>query len=307
MCAAAIPKKRNVTLESKEKMSRGRSEEERRIRTIQKEQGRRAAGQMEREPGRRAARQAEKERSRRAERQMEKEQRRKIERRMKKRGYSRYPVRRRVLSPSNLLLAFIGFLFIFSFSVVLVLNLRTIYYFDIRYLQIEQTTGLTEETIRENYDALIDYNLITKHVRELEFPDFPMSEHGRIHFAEVKNIFVMIQILCMVSGVLLLVGLVKKLLRRDYGSLKLMSVMTFCIPTVLGVLAVWNWDAFFVRFHELFFDNDYWIFDPVTDPVITILPDAFFFHCAAAIILFLLLGCIITGALYRIATRKYVS
>ena len=37
----------------------------------------------------------------------------------------------RVISFSNLLLAFIGFLFIVSFSVVLVLNLRTIYYYDI--------------------------------------------------------------------------------------------------------------------------------------------------------------------------------
>lgn len=244
-------------------------------------------------------------RQREQKKELERERKKRAAKQMKRNQYGGYPMRRSVISPSNLLLAFIGFLFIFSFSVVLTLNLRTIYYFDIHYLQLEQATGLTEETIRENYDALIDYNLITKHVKELEFPDFQMSEHGRIHFAEVKNIFVMIQILCVVSGILLAVGLVKKLFRRDYGSLKLMSVMTFFIPLVLGILAVWNWDAFFVKFHELFFDNNYWIFDPAADPVITILPDTFFFHCAAAILLFLLLGCIITGALYRIATRKY--
>ncbi len=212
---------------------------------------------------------------------------------------------RRVLTLTNLLVALVGFLFIFSLSVVLVLNLRTIYYFDIRYQQLEQATGLSEETIRENYDTLIDYNLLTKRVKKLEFPDFPMSEHGRIHFAEVKRIFLMIQWLCIVSGVILVISLFKKLRRRDYGSLKLMSILTFLVPVVLGVSAALNWNDFFIKFHELFFKNNYWIFDPVTDPVIRILPDAFFFHCAVMILLFLVLGCVLTGAMYRFATRKY--
>lgn len=220
-------------------------------------------------------------------------------------GDWRVPAKQRVLSGTNLLLALIGFLFIFSFSVVLVLNLRTIYYFDISYLKIEEETGLSGKVIRENYDALIDYNLITKNVKELEFPDFPMSEQGQIHFEEVKQLFVAIQILCIVTGILLLAGLVKKMLKRDYGSLKLMTIFTFLIPSALGIAAVVNWDTFFVTFHKVFFSNDYWIFNPMTDPVILILPDTFFFHCAAAIILFLLLGCIMTGALYRFATRKY--
>jgi integral membrane protein (TIGR01906 family) len=212
--------------------------------------------------------------------------------------------RRRVLTPTNLLAALVGFLFIFSLSVVLTLNLRSIYYFDIRYQNLVAETGLSETTIRENYDTLIDYNLITKHVKTLEFPDFPMSEHGRTHFAEVKRIFVAIQYLCIVSGVILVIVLFRKLRKRDYGSLKLTSIFTFLVPLVLGILAALNWNAFFLKFHELFFNNNYWIFDPVTDPVITILPDAFFLHCAVMILLFLFLGCILTGALYRILTGK---
>lgn len=221
-------------------------------------------------------------------------------------GRNRQPqMRRRVLTPSNVLTALVGFLFIFSLSVVLVLNLRTIYYFDIRYQQLEQRTGLSEETIRENYDTLIDYNLISKHVKTLEFPSFPMSEHGEIHFAEVKRIFVAIQYLFIISGILLLLGICRKIPRRDYGSLKLISILTFLVPVVLGAMAVLSWDTFFVKFHELFFNNNYWIFNSVTDPVINILPDAFFFHCAAAILLFLFLGGILSGALYRFATRGY--
>ena len=44
------------------------------------------------------------------------------------------------------------------------------------------------------------------------------------------------------------------------------------------------------NFHKLFFDNDDWIFNPRTDPVIKILPDEFFMHCAIAIIAIVLLA-----------------
>ena len=213
--------------------------------------------------------------------------------------------RRRVLTGSNLLVALIGFLFLVSLSVVLVLNLRSIYYFDIEYLDLPGQTGLSAEIIKKNYDALIDYNLVTSGLKELEFPSFPMSESGRIHFAEVKQIFVVIQHLLAVSGVFWLIGLWGKIGRRDYGSLKLLSIFTFAIPTVLGALAFFWWDQVFVLFHKIFFNNDYWLFDPSTDPVIWILPDMFFGHCAAAILIFILLGGVVVGVIYRITTRKY--
>ncbi|MCD7955577.1 MAG: TIGR01906 family membrane protein [Lachnospiraceae bacterium] len=204
----------------------------------------------------------------------------------------------------DLLLGLVGFLFFVCLSVVLVLNLRCIYYFDIDYLDLEAETGYSEELIRENYDALIDYNLLIKGVDKLEFPDFPMSDEAEIHFKEVKRIFVALQILCVVSGIVGLILLCRKLPRREYGGLKLISLLTFLVPIVLGVCAALDWEAFFVRFHELFFQNDYWLFDPITDPVILILPDMFFAHCAAAILLILFLGGILTGIAYRLLKRK---
>ena len=63
---------------------------------------------------------------------------------------------------TDLLLAFIGCLFILSASVVLVLNIRVIYYCDIDTLHLTKEVDLTKEQIRENYDALIDYNLFWK-------------------------------------------------------------------------------------------------------------------------------------------------
>lgn len=191
---------------------------------------------------------------------------------------------------SNFLVALLGFLFLICGSVVLTLNCRELYYRDMRNLQLSEELGLSETTIQANYDALIDYNLITKGIDTLEFPTFPMSDHGRIHFEEVKQIFVGIQYLLVITGILFLTGLIWKLCRKEYKCLKLLTVLTFVVPTVLGVLIGVCWDQVFVLFHKIFFNNDYWLFDPMTDPVILILPDAFFAHCAIAILGIIVLG-----------------
>ncbi len=66
-------------------------------------------------------------------------------------------------------------LFFISFSVVLVLNFRPLYYHDIEALGIVESSGISEEDIRTNYDTLISYNSIfgfphSRHVRKRKNP-----------------------------------------------------------------------------------------------------------------------------------------
>lgn len=203
----------------------------------------------------------------------------------------------------NWILAVIGFWFLVSGAVVLTLNIRGIYYSEIPRQNLEQITGLTEEQIRTNYDVLIDYNLIIKGVEKLEFPDFPMSEKGRIHFEEVKEIFAGIQYLGLICGPLFLAGLIWKFRRRDFKSLKYLSILTILVPSILGVMIAFSWRTFFLAFHRLFFKNDYWIFDETTDPVINILPDSFFAKCAVVILLLIVASGAACGLIYRIMER----
>ena len=88
--------------------------------------------------------------------------------------------------------------------------------------------------------------------------------------------------------------------RRRYGFLRITAVLTLVIPAALGVFALLDWERLFIGFHRLAFRNDYWLFDPATDPVINALPDTFFFHCAAAILILVLLGSILCEIAYRI-------
>ena len=205
---------------------------------------------------------------------------------------------------TQLLTALALTLCIISVSVVITLNFRPLYYFDIGYFDLVEKTGYTEEMIRENYDVLIDYNSVF--FRDaLEFPSLPMSEQGRIHFVEVKNIFVFIQaVLLPVSLIGSIIGILA-LKKQKPAYLRLTSVLSIGLPALLGILIALNWDRFFVIFHEIFFNNDYWIFDYKTDPVIRILPDGFFMHCALMILLLIVLGSLICIIIYRRQISKF--
>jgi len=180
------------------------------------------------------------------------------------------------------------FAFIISAAVVVALHFRPLYYLDIKILHIAESSALPPETIRANYDALIDYNSLWNR-GELNFPDFPMSEGGRIHFQEVKAIFDAFQLLFLFSlgGFLLLRW--KAAALRDGRYARIAGAACFILTALIGVFVLLGWDKAFVLFHKLFFANDLWLFDYRTDPVITILPDSFFLHEALLILVLVLL------------------
>ena len=195
-------------------------------------------------------------------------------------------------------------LFIISAAVTITLNFRPLFYFDIDYLDIEAHSGFSKEDIRKNYDALIDYNSMLNH-DTLEFPTLPMSEGGRIHFEEVKQIFVAIEYIFIASGIIGLAFLLLLICKfKEFLFLKLAAILTIAIPAVLAILISINWEAAFVTFHHIFFNNDYWLFYPDKDPVILMLPDEFFFHCAAMTLILVILGSLISFMIYMILRKK---
>lgn len=210
---------------------------------------------------------------------------------------------KRLFSPLNVLLALVTALFILSAAVTLILHFRPLYFFDVAHLGIPALSGLPEDEIAANYNALIDYNSLFGPA-ELHFPTLAMSETGRIHFAEVKRVFLFFEVTCAVSAVLLAAGAVYRHFRKNPGWLLLAGVLTVGLPALAGSLIALNWDRVFVLFHQIVFRNDYWIFDAATDPVITILPDTFFLHCAVGILLLVVLGSAVCFAAYFLSRRK---
>lgn len=199
---------------------------------------------------------------------------------------------------SQFLLSVILTLTMISLAVVLTLACKPLFYLDIQALHLPERTGYSEQEIRENYDTLIDYNLSFGD-ELLELPTLAMSESGRIHFEEVKAIFNLFKYMAIFGALASAAGILWQCRKQCYGFLKLTAILSVALPVVIGAAVALNWDWAFVTFHHIAFNNDYWLFDPATDPVIDILPDAFFLHCAVMILALVILGSVVCELSYR--------
>lgn len=198
------------------------------------------------------------------------------------------------------------FIFFATLGTIFVINFGGLYRFDVNHLNIEGTSGLSYDVIMENYNALIAY-CSPFFFGKLEFPSLAASPSGISHFAEVKVIFNGCYILMALSIVLLVVIILQKRKHHDYKYLKTASITSIVFPLLVGLGMSINFNQAFVIFHKLFFRNDDWLFDPATDPIITILPEEYFMHCAVVIVSVVILGSLSLFLAYRIYKRKGVG
>lgn len=204
---------------------------------------------------------------------------------------------------SDFFIGIIFSLFFISIGVIFTVNFKPLYYFDINYLNIPETSGYEREVIIDNYDALIDYNS-PFFKGNLEFPSLPSSPEGIQHFVEVKNIFVAFYFLAAITFIICTIIVVYKKKAKDYGYLLPSSITVVALPALISLFAAIDFDKTFVVFHKIFFRNDYWIFDPGTDPIINMLPQTFFLHALLLIILVILLGSLGLLAAYKHSIRR---
>lgn len=208
------------------------------------------------------------------------------------------------------LLAALLLVWLICLAVAVTVWFRPLYYWDMDHLDIPARAGLPSEVVRANYDVLIDYNLMIS-PDTLTFPDLVMSETGRIHFEEVKRIFVAAQWIAVLGTPVLAAAVIgsRRAGRAGSGAGGRTSSQTFhwifsralayagylalgAVVLVGGLVAV-SWDTAFVLMHKVLFRNDFWIFNAKTDPVITILPDTFFLHCGVMILLLVAAGVVL--------------
>lgn len=205
---------------------------------------------------------------------------------------------------------FINIIFSIIFSVLIIsliikftVGFKQLYYFDIDYLNIPMSSGLSKEEIKKNYDYMIDYNL-GKENKKFELPSIKSSKDGKFHFEEVRDIFQNIDKVLNISILLSILGIVINLINKNIEIFKTTSKALITIPIISMLPLIVNFQGSFVLFHKIMFDNDYWIFDPDLDPVITILPEQFFFHVGIMILLLIIIASLINYLIYRILKRE---
>lgn len=190
------------------------------------------------------------------------------------------------------------FLFVIISSVKITLNFRPLYYFDIKYLNLEKYTSLNNLQIKSTYDYLINYLNSSKSI-DFNIPLLPSSQEGIIHFIEVKKLFLKFNFILGICTLITIFAIYFAIKYKDYLFLKWCSNIIFCTCFLLLSGFLWNFDKCFTFFHKLFFNNDYWLLDPKTDPIINILPETYFLHCALLILLLVISCSILLRLLYR--------
>ncbi len=187
--------------------------------------------------------------------------------------------------------------FILTSSVMLTLSFRDTYALSrAEIVQVEYQ--LDEETIRNNYDGLIDYMFQGPDAR-LAFEGLPMSPEGEIHFQEVKAIFQFFFKGMILAGFLTLILGIRLIRKKDLTFLNLGSVLVFLVPALLAIPVLIDFNRTFILFHEVAFSNDYWIFDPKLDPIIRYLPESLFMKNTLIILAFIVVWILLIRLLRR--------
>lgn len=110
------------------------------------------------------------------------------------------------------------------------------------------------------------------------------NEQDRLHMDDVQGLFLGGLALRRGAFAVLAAALVflaaacrKEIWRTLARSFQVVLGILAALILFLGIAMARNFNAVFTKFHEIFFDNDLWIFDPAEDYMIRMLPEGLFF------------------------------
>ena len=194
------------------------------------------------------------------------------------------------------LMAVLAALTLFAAAVAAPILCRPFYYAHIGPMELEARTGLTRDEIKTAFNEMLDYCLGAD---QFSTGVLRWSESGKAHFTDVRGLFLLdLRGLAVSAGLLAAVLLFARKTGLaparplGRGPAFWAGAGLGGVFLLTGALAALDFDRAFVVFHALFFPGkDNWLFDPVEDQIINILPQEFFRNCAILILALLVLGC----------------
>lgn len=127
------------------------------------------------------------------------------------------------------------------------------------------------------------------------------SKQAILHLAEVKQLLEFSSKLLYLTGFASLVLLVLLVIKKRYESVLISAIIsstaTIAFMILLSIGTLNFFDPLFVKFHELFFKNNLWLFPP-DDNLIKLFPQQFFIEFASR----LAINIIITSATIAIVS-----
>ena len=179
------------------------------------------------------------------------------------------------------------------------------------------TIGISDEGLMEVTEGLLDYlwgkrdNLdmqaeIGGEMREV------FTQREKDHMVDVRYLIELARnalVITLLGGIAAWVAAVL-IVRKEKGGLRFSGIgylagaaLLFAVVGIVVLLAMRDFTAVFVKFHEIFFTNDLWLLD-WDDMLILMVPEPFFVDCAVIIAIIFGVGFAITAAIALLMILK---
>lgn len=131
------------------------------------------------------------------------------------------------------------------------------------------------------------------------------------HMADVQVVYTGLTVAGVVAALVLVGGAAllrasSSARRRAPAALLRGSLLTLGLLGAVGVYMVLSWGEFFTTFHRIFFEGESWIF-PYSDTLIRLFPMRFWIDVALVIVVLLVFGALVVGAVGWLWMRRLPS
>ena len=211
--------------------------------------------------------------------------------------------------PALLLTASIGF----------AVNSQWLYEYGFDKYNVGQATGLADSELENAASGLIDYFNSNKDSIEItvikDGQSFTLFNQKEVaHLKDVKGLIWLDYWVLLGTGVYVLVyavvslcWLTRECRRRLATAVINGSGLTIGLILLLGLLALLDFDRFFLQFHLISFANDLWQLDPTKDYLIMLFPQGFWYDATLfCAVLTVAMAAILAGVAggYLLITRR---
>lgn len=142
-------------------------------------------------------------------------------------------------------------------------------------LDLHELVGLSVEDVAFSYREIINFILIPNG-KEFSMTYFNSSKEAIQHFSDVKILFFLMAFLGLIAAIFSILLCYQLKIKRHLKSLKTYFNLGLILPIVALSMMILFFDQLFLAFHDIFFQNDYWLFDSAKDPIILVLPQSYF-------------------------------
>lgn len=179
-----------------------------------------------------------------------------------------------------------------SISILFLLNSSVLYSFAVKLFNLPVRSGISERIMVLNFDNLVQYlqSPYVHHFSNL----ISIDDQGRKHFADVKNIMILNDLISMLTTIVLVKAYRYFYKHRLYWILYTNIKYVYMVCTAFFVFCLIDFNDFFVFLHNILFRNKDWIFDVKSNPIIKVFPTEYFIFCGLFIYMILSLSLLVT-------------